>query len=68
MGQQARLDEEVSTFLEYSQLVSQGIYKVLAPRGMDATVILLHPLMVNHLAIPNLARRAAHPALVIRIN
>jgi hypothetical protein len=54
------LDEKLSAFLEYSQLVSQGIYKVV--------VIPLHPLMVNHLAIPDLARRARHPALVICIN
>ena len=58
--------EELSAFLEYSQIVSHGVKAVLGPRGVDATVIPLHPLMINQNGTPDYGRRAPHPALIIR--
>merc|ERR1712167_59151 len=58
------LDEELSAFLEYSRIVRQGIKDIITDR--QVTVIPLHPQMINQNGIPDFARRAPHPGLVIK--
>ena len=62
------LNEELSAFLEYSRVVSSEAKTMLNRRGIDLTVIPLHPQMINQNGNPDFQRQAPHPALIFKIH
>ena len=60
------LNEELSAFLEYSRVVSSEAKTMLNRRGIDLTVIPLHPQMINQNGNPDFQRQAPHPALIFK--
>ena len=62
--------EELSAFLEFSRLVGADVRRLAGllelPAGVVLEVVPLHPQMVAQNGAPDYARRAPHPAVLVR--
>lgn len=65
------LSMEVSAFLEFSRIISSDLKNYGQDLGLkegeSIELLALHPLMVTNTGVPDYAKRAPHPALLLRI-
>jgi hypothetical protein len=63
--------EELTAFLEFCKLLSvdlKGLGGMLPiPAGWQVEVVPLHPLMISQKGLPDYARRAPHPSVLVRL-
>lgn len=61
------LSEELTAYLEFSRLVSESLQPLMLAAGIEFSLKVLHPQLIDRNGVPAFSGRAPHPALLFTL-